>query len=121
MTEEQIIEKFARSWASIDGKLESFEKGKTDTEHDMEHGHYMGYMAEAKELLKRSGMFPHLKIVSKWLEHHFAETNGQFFICGEGGSKDENGLPEQIHICPTFGLDWFQTYQRTDKQFGPEW
>jgi hypothetical protein len=44
-----------------------------------------------------------------------------YFICGEGGEKDKNNLPERIHICPAYGCDWFQIYERTDKSFGPEW
>ena len=44
-----------------------------------------------------------------------------YFICGEGGEKDQNNLPDRIHICPAYGVDWFQIYERTDKSFGPEW
>lgn len=44
-----------------------------------------------------------------------------FFICGETGSKDDNGLPENILVCPAYGVDWFQVYTRTDKSHGPEW
>jgi hypothetical protein len=44
-----------------------------------------------------------------------------YFICGEGGSKNDNGLPQQILICPAYGVDWFQVYERTDKSHGPEW
>lgn len=46
---------------------------------------------------------------------------GIYFICGEGGEKDKNNLPERIHICPAYGVDWFQVYERTDKTHGPEW
>lgn len=28
-----------------------------------------------------------------------------YFICGEGGSKDEMGLPEIILVCPAYGVD----------------
>ena len=44
-----------------------------------------------------------------------------YFISGEGGKKDENGLPKQIHVCPAYGVDWFQIYERTDKTHGPEY
>ncbi len=44
-----------------------------------------------------------------------------YFICGEGGEKDKNNLPQRIHICPAYGVDWFQVYERTDKSNGPEW
>ena len=38
---------------------------------------------------------------------------GIFFICGEGGKKDVNGLPERIHVCPSYGCGWSQIYTRT--------
>jgi len=44
-----------------------------------------------------------------------------YFICGELGEKDQNGLPEKIMIVPAYGVDWMQIYQRTDKVTGPEW
>ena len=44
-----------------------------------------------------------------------------YFISGEGGSKDENNLPERIYVTPAYGLDWFQIYERTNKTHGPEW
>ena len=45
----------------------------------------------------------------------------RYFICGEGGEKDRNNLPKQIHVCPAYGVDWFQVYERTDKSWGPEY
>lgn len=51
-----------------------------------------------------------------------AEQMGNiYFICGEGGEKDKNNLPKQIHVCPAYGVDWFQIYERTDKTWGPEY
>jgi hypothetical protein len=44
-----------------------------------------------------------------------------YFICGEAGEKDGNGLPEKILVVPAYGVDWHMTYQRTDKVFGLEW
>ena len=44
-----------------------------------------------------------------------------YFICGEGGKKDHNNLPELIYICPAYGVDWFQIYKKTEKIIGPEW
>lgn len=43
------------------------------------------------------------------------------FICGEGGEKDQNGLPEKLFVCPGYGVDWFQVYERTNTTNGPEW
>ena len=44
-----------------------------------------------------------------------------YFICGEGGEKDKNGLPDKIFICPAYGVDWFQVYSKTEQSAGPEW
>jgi len=30
---------------------------------------------------------------------------GVYFICGEGGERDELGLPEYITVCPSYGVD----------------
>jgi hypothetical protein len=37
---------------------------------------------------------------------------GIYFICGEGGDKDQNGLPDRIHVCPAYGADWSMIYER---------
>lgn len=53
-----IVYAFAAAWASIDGKLEAFEREKAGTvtpESDDYTGHYEGYMYEAAELLNRAG------------------------------------------------------------------
>ena len=42
------------------------------------------------------------------------------FICGEGGSNDESGMPEYFFICPTYGVDWSTRYKR-EKSSGPEY
>ena len=121
MTYDEIVEKVARAWASIDGKADDFDKCKADPDLDMAQGYYMGYMEEAKELMKRSDLEAMLKVVSKVITHMNAEKNGAYFITGEGGEKNEVGLPKYIYICPTFGLDWFTVYERTEKRSGPEW
>lgn len=48
----------------------------------------------------------------------FPEQSGHFFICGELGDKDSNGLPNKLQICPAYGCDWSQIYERTDKTVG---
>jgi len=45
----------------------------------------------------------------------------RYFICGEGGEKDTNGLPDTIYICPAYGVDWFQAYEKTNFTVGTEW
>lgn len=69
------------------------------------------------------GELKQLRMVWEMLRHKdLAERlGGIFFICGESGEKDRNDLPERIHVCPAYGCDWFQIYQRTDETFGPGW
>ena len=75
------------------------------------------------ELEAYEGELKLLRKVYEIVRHtDLAEKIGNiYFICGEGGQKDQNNLPERIHICPAYGCDWFQIYERTDKTFGPEW
>jgi hypothetical protein len=37
-----------------------------------------------------------------------------YFVCGEGGDRNENGLPESIFICPALGSDITVKYTRVD-------
>lgn len=69
------------------------------------------------------GELKQLRRVFNIVKHELiAEKMGNiFFICGEGGEKDKNNLPDRIHVCPAYGVDWFQVYEKTDKTFGPEW
>jgi hypothetical protein len=62
-----------------------------------------------------------LEKVEVYLRTSYPENSGHYFICGEGGSKDDNDLPERLHICPSYGCDWMQIYERTDRATGPEW
>ena len=43
-------EALAETWASIDGRLKSFEDGRTGADHD---GRYAGYLVEAAEMIRR--------------------------------------------------------------------
>lgn len=61
---EEVVERFARAWASIDGRLAEFDRERNrplppEEEWDSEDwtGHYIGYMAEARELLERAGCY----------------------------------------------------------------
>lgn len=60
--EQKLREDVARAWASIDGKVDQFdlEKNNPNLAYDDPAyvGSYEGYMAEANELLKRSGVGP---------------------------------------------------------------
>ena len=71
------------------------------------------YEGELRELRKLTSFIKHLALAEKY--------GDIYFICGEGGDKDQNNLPERIHVCPAYGVDWFQVYERSDKSHGPEW
>lgn len=60
------------------------------------------------------------KLKKIWI-HSSPEKSGAYFICGEGGEKDELGLPEFISVCPTYGLDGFAYYKKHTDYSAPEW
>jgi hypothetical protein len=62
-----------------------------------------------------------LEKVELYLKTSYPDKSGSYFISGEAGVKDDNGLPERLHICPAYGADWIMTYTRTDKTSGPEY
>ena len=47
------IEALADAWASIDGHLDDFRKGKGKPWEDQPGGRYDGYMADAESMLER--------------------------------------------------------------------
>ena len=61
-----------------------------------------------------------IKLMHIW-KHSTPEKTGAFFVCGEGGERDEMGLPEMIMVCPSFGLDGFAIYKKTKDYSAPEW
>ena len=71
------------------------------------------YEGELKQLRRIYNIVKHELIAEK--------MGNIFFICGEGGQKDKNNLPDQIHVCPAYGVDWFQVYEKTDVTSGPEY
>jgi len=50
---------------------------------------------------------------AKVLQHIIPEKfPGVYFIVGESGEKDRNGLPESIQLSPTYGADFTVLYKR---------
>ena len=49
------------------------------------------------------------------LHSAFPEKSGRYFISGQGGDVDKNGLPDRVSICPAYGVDWAVNYRRVDK------
>jgi len=44
-----------------------------------------------------------------------------YFIHGELGEKDQNGMPDKIMVVPAYGVDFSYIYTREEKTIGPEW
>jgi len=73
-------------------------------------------MVEISE--KEYELFQKLKKI--WI-HSSPEKSGTYFICGEGGEKDDMGLPDRIFVCPSYGLDGMAMYKKEKDYSAPEW
>lgn len=51
------------------------------------------------------------KLTKIWY-HTEPDKTGSFFICGEAGDIDEQGLPEYILVCPQMGSNETALYKR---------
>ena len=51
------------------------------------------------------------KLLKSWL-HSDPDRFGSFFICGEAGERDKQGLPKKILICPQMGSDEMVIYSK---------
>lgn len=83
-----------------------------DTDKKITKDEYITFLEKKISILEKADFF---------IKTSYAELSGYYFICGESGTKDDNGLPERIFVCPSHGVDWMMTYQRTDKASGPEY
>lgn len=63
-------------------------------------------------------LFQKLKTI---VRHSNPERSGLYFICGEGGEKDNMGLPETINVCPAYGLDGMAQYTKSKDYSAPGW
>jgi hypothetical protein len=43
------------------------------------------------------------------------------FIAGVAGKADEMGLPELLHVCPSYGLEGTATYEKVRDYEAPGW
>lgn len=41
-----------------------------------------------------------------------------WFVHTARGEVDQNGLPQYIDVCPAYGCDWSQVYERTKRTIG---
>jgi hypothetical protein len=62
-----------------------------------------------------------LRRVAVTMQTQTPEKTGALFLCGVGGERDDMGLPERIHICPTYGLAGTATYTKTTDYNEPGW
>jgi hypothetical protein len=72
---------------------------------------YIDFLERKLKLLEKIDMV---------MKTSYPEQTGHYFISGELGDKDQNGLPEYVQIVPAYGVDWHMLYKR-DRSFGPEW
>jgi hypothetical protein len=81
---------------------------------------YVGELAslrkEVEELKEENEKF------KKIFKHSLpAKLGDAYFICGESESKDEMNLPEQIFICPAYGLEGSAIYTKTADYSAPSY
>lgn len=83
------------------------------------HWHEDLYGESAEEIERlREKCDKQAMILRRLTPENFPDT---YFIHGDGGTKDINGMPERIYVVPAYGCDWSQVYERTEKTTGPEW
>lgn len=71
------------------------------------------YEGELKKLRQVYELLNHTALAEKF--------GDRYFICGHGGQVDKNGLPDKVFLCPAYGVDWFQIYEKTEKTVATEW
>lgn len=105
---------------TLDDALARAEKDKEELPQIVQvepHDYDRIIMAEEIQRLRKL-----TEIAGLIFSHNLTPDKGfHYFICGEGGSKDNNNLPEKLYVSPAYGVDWFQIYKRTDVTAGPEW
>lgn len=53
-------------------------------------------------------------------KHTHPEMTGAYFLTGGHGTKDENGVPMYVEICPAYGCGWTYVYQTTGRTISYE-
>ena len=53
-------------------------------------------------------------------KHTHPEMTGEYFLTGGHGTKDENGVPMYVEICPAYGCGWTYVYQTTGRTISYE-
>jgi hypothetical protein len=52
--------------------------------------------------------------------HAHPEMTGVYFLSGGHGIADDNELPQYVRICPAYGCNWEQVYEKTDRTISYE-
>lgn len=86
---------------------------------ELEKETYEGELKKLREDVEtfKNGYEAAMRIVKSTYAERFPNS---YFIHGDLGEVDENGLPDKIMIVPAYGVDWFQIYVKTDQTYGPE-
>lgn len=71
------------------------------------------YAGELSDLRKLRDIIRHEVLAEK--------LGNIYFIAGNAGKIDINGLPDKILVCPAYGVDWSQVYSKTEETVGAEW
>ena len=53
-------------------------------------------------------------------KHAKPEMTGAYFLTGGHGTKDENGIPMYVEICPAYGCGWSMIYEDTGRTISYE-
>jgi hypothetical protein len=65
------------------------------------------YPGELADLRKLRSLIKHNVLAEK--------MSGVYFISGQLGHIDVNGLPDRIMVCPAYGASWSQIYEKTER------
>ena len=71
------------------------------------------YEGELKKLRQIYEIISHIDLADR--------LGDRYFLCGYGGQIDKNGLPDKLFVCPAYGVDWFQVYEKSELKCGTEW
>lgn len=84
---------------------------------EMEHHKVRDLLLDSREeLTKIQSLLEKQQVIIRRI--YAEQLPDTWFVCGEIGEKDENNLPKYIEVCPAYGTDWSQIYERTERTIG---
>lgn len=96
------------------------DKGTSDSQHEREAMILTEKIrhAAADEIEELTKLLEKQQVIIRRIyAEHLPDT---WFVCGEMGEKDSNGLPQYIDVCPAYGVGWYQVYEKTDRSVSTE-